>query len=59
MKYLIFKNLMSVSIDFDYTSKYKDFDETRVKNRFFIEPENFEIQLEFKSNLEINLFLRL
>ena len=45
-----FKNLMSASVDFDYTSKYKDFDETRVKNRFFIEPENFEIQLEFKSN---------
>ena len=45
-----FQNLMSASIDFDYTSKTKDFNEPRVKNRFFIEPENFEIQLELKSN---------
>jgi hypothetical protein len=41
---------MSASIDLDYTSKAKDFDETRVKDRFFIEPENFEIQIDFKSN---------
>ena len=45
-----FQNLMSASVDLDYTSKAKDFDEARVKNRFFIEPENFEIQLDFKSN---------
>ena len=45
-----FQNLMSASVDLDYTSKAKDFDETRVKDRFFIEPENFEIQIDFKSN---------
>ena len=45
-----FQNLMSISLDFDYTSEYKDFDETRTQNRYIIEPENFEIQIEIKSN---------
>ena len=45
-----FQNLMSLSLDFDYTSEYKDFDETRTLDRFIIEPENFEIQLEMKSD---------
>ena len=45
-----FQNLMSFSIDFDYTSESKDFDETREKDRYFLEPENFEIQIDFNSN---------
>lgn len=45
-----FQNLMSMSLDFDYTSEYKDFDETRTQDRFIIEPENFEIQIEMKSD---------
>ena len=45
-----FQNLMSLSLDFDFTSEYKDFDETRTQNRYIIEPENFEIQIEIKSD---------
>ena len=39
-----------MSLDFDYTSEYKDFDETRTQDRFIIEPENFEVQIEMKSD---------
>ena len=44
------KNLMSFELDFDYTSRSKDYDETRVSDRFIIEPSTFEIKFGMNSN---------
>ena len=44
------KNLMSFELDFDYTSRSRDYDETRVSDRFIIEPSTFEIKFGMNSN---------
>jgi len=41
---------MSFELDFDYTSRSRDYDETRVSDRFIIEPSTFEIKFGMNSN---------